>query len=92
MLATCGKVLGALVTVGILGDAVMPEPFGAVIQFGAMGLCGYMVVSNERDRRRLLETLTKQDVAHAEQTRVAQEKLERLHDETIDVIRKCKRE
>lgn len=49
-----------------------------VLQFGALGLCAYMVVRGYQDKASLLKLLAEKD-----------RKLEALHIETLKVIRKC---
>lgn len=79
MISVISKVFVATIGLGLLSDAFGADPFGGALQYGALGLCGLMIWQNNADRRSLVKTLKDQ-----------QDKLEKLHVETLETIRKCK--
>lgn len=80
-----------------LGQASPTEgPMNLVLQFGALGLCCLMVYQNDRSRREaekdfkeqrlsLLEVIAEQQ----EDARAQRDRLEMIHKETMDVMRRC---
>ena len=110
MIEACAKMALGLTAAAAVAESVIPEPFAGIIQFGALGLCAYMVLMNERDRRRMAEAMDRKEHSAAQERQrmaealerkeattaarhlVESEKLERLHVETLEAIRKCKKE
>lgn len=79
-------VLSAMLLTGVIAVADGgAAPIGDVIQFGALGLCGLMIYQNDRNRRDLVAVIGQQQA----EIKQRDERLERLHVETLDAIRKC---
>ena len=62
-----------------VASATMDEGLmGAVLKFGALALCAYMVFQNYRIQEKQQDRLDGRD-----------QRIEKLHVETLEVIRKC---
>jgi len=103
ILSVLGLFIFGILSVFSTGTVGQSTPEGMFLQFGGFGLCAYMVFQNYRaqknsiaefaiQRKELLEVIRIQQAKVDEKDLKLEkrdEKLEKLHNETINVIRKC---